>query len=85
MTFDLPKTSATFNFINSAGLCYEAEHVGQCLKDGNYCFLKICASIINIFSGLLESPVMPSTESKKMIHMTDTIRKKIGVVFPQDV
>lgn len=34
-TSDLPVTSAKFNFKNSIGLVYEAEHVRDCIQKGN--------------------------------------------------
>ncbi|XP_064596842.1 trans-1,2-dihydrobenzene-1,2-diol dehydrogenase-like [Liolophura sinensis] len=34
VTFELPKTSAKFNFHNSAGMVYEAVHVRKCIKEG---------------------------------------------------
>lgn len=34
VTFELPKTGAKFNFHNSVGMAYEANHVRKCIKEG---------------------------------------------------
>ncbi|KAK4871583.1 hypothetical protein RN001_015707 [Aquatica leii] len=66
--FDLPESSAEFNYLNSSGLAYEAEEVRQCIK-----------------KGLCESPKLTHVESLELAKLMDTLRRLVGVTFPQDI
>ncbi|RZC41922.1 trans-1,2-dihydrobenzene-1,2-diol dehydrogenase-like, partial [Asbolus verrucosus] len=72
--FELPKTTATFNFHKSVGLSYQAEHARQCIQAGYF-----------MFSGKIESPNITHEESIQLAHHMDILRKQVGVVFPQDL
>ncbi|KAF5286219.1 hypothetical protein FQR65_LT02231 [Abscondita terminalis] len=68
LKFDLPKSDAEYNYLNSNGLAYEAEEVRQCIK-----------------KGLCESPKITHAESLELAKLMDTLRRLVGVTFPQDI
>lgn len=57
------------NYSNSVGLCYEADHVFDCI----------------LVRGRTESEVMPLEESRRIVAVLDEVRRQLGVVFPADV
>ncbi|KAK2704719.1 trans-1,2-dihydrobenzene-1,2-diol dehydrogenase-like [Artemia franciscana] len=65
--FPLPPSDHKYNFHNSNGLCYEAEHVRQCLNEG-----------------LIESPVVPHSETLLLAKILESIRSQVGVHYPED-
>lgn len=85
----------TFNFINSAGLCYEAAEARECILKGEICIQillnvelymfidkEFCA--IFTFTGLTESPKVSHDTSLLLATLEDEIRKQVGVEYPQD-
>ena len=89
----LPQTKIKLNYINSAGLSYEAAEVRDCLKKGNYFYTVIfrflCPCILiriltNVFQGLKESPKVSHAHSLLIAEIEDELRRQIGVVYDAD-
>jgi dihydrodiol dehydrogenase / D-xylose 1-dehydrogenase (NADP) len=76
-----------YNFTNSAGLRYEAQHVRECIKVRGQ---SQDPKVVNTFqpdffqNGLTESPVMSLDESLLIAELMEKVRKDIGVIYPQD-
>jgi len=67
-TFPLPTGAKhKFNFMNSANMSYESNHVRECIK-----------------AGMTESPLVTLDETIVMAEIMESIRKQVGVTYPQD-
>lgn len=85
----LPEVKQEMNFINSAGLSYQAAAVRTCLQKGillynnsEYNFFYL--TNITIFIGMTEHPKMSHNTSILIAKLEDELRKQIGVVYPED-
>jgi len=65
--YEYPEAKIPFNYTNSVGLRYEAQHVRECLK-----------------KGLKESPVVSLDETLLLAELMESVRKQVGVDYPQD-
>lgn len=64
----LIKNDETFNYLNSAGLAYQAIDIRKQIEKGN-----------------IESDLVPHEETLQLAAWMDTVRRELGVVFPEDL
>lgn len=67
-----------YNFINSAGFKYEADHVYECIKSGTP------ARIFIICLGKLESENVSHSFSLILAEILQDVRRQLNVVLPHD-
>lgn len=81
LDFPLEGDPDQFNFPNSSGLHYEADHVFECLNEGSKrTVYKVRLTII----GLVESPLMSLDDSLRIAEVVDTLREQLDIRFPHD-